>query len=294
MQDSPVSLLERDNAQGEPTAITLIGMSGVGKTWISRHLPAQKWFHYSVDYRIGTRYLNEDILDNVKRQMMKDPLLNSLLRNDSIYVKQNITVENLGVLSAYIGKFGSPKKGGLDRKNFFARQKRYERAEKKSMMELPDFLKRATDIYGYQYFINDTTGSLCEIIDVDNPKDDILNLIRKHSLIVYIEADPDAEKHLIQRQLEDPKPIYYNRALFEDFLENYIAENAIAVEEIDPDDFLRSFFPKVIAFRRKRYEKIAKNHGCTISASAVSNIRDEKDFLALINADLSSEHLSVL
>ena len=56
-------------------AITLLGMSGVGKTTLANRLPKATWFHYSGDYRIGTRYLEEPILDVVKRQAMKDPML---------------------------------------------------------------------------------------------------------------------------------------------------------------------------------------------------------------------------
>ena len=37
------------------------------------------WFHYSVDYRIGTRYLGEHIVDNFKREAMRQPLLRELL-----------------------------------------------------------------------------------------------------------------------------------------------------------------------------------------------------------------------
>ena len=38
--------------------ITLLGMSGVGKTHISTMLRSHEWFHFSGDYRIGTRYLD--------------------------------------------------------------------------------------------------------------------------------------------------------------------------------------------------------------------------------------------
>ena len=48
-------------------SITLLGMSGVGKTRLANLLRKKGgWFHYSVDYRIGTRYLGEPILDNIK------------------------------------------------------------------------------------------------------------------------------------------------------------------------------------------------------------------------------------
>jgi GTPase SAR1 family protein len=67
-------------------AITLLGMSGVGKTTLAARLPHSKWFHYSGDYRIGTKYLSEPILDNIKRQAMQVGFLRDLLRSDSIYI----------------------------------------------------------------------------------------------------------------------------------------------------------------------------------------------------------------
>ena len=80
-------------------AITLLGMSGVGKTTIANRLPKDSWFHYSGDYRIGTRYLEEPILDVIKRQAMKDPMLWDLLRADEISIEHRITVNNLDPVS---------------------------------------------------------------------------------------------------------------------------------------------------------------------------------------------------
>ena len=55
--------------------LSLFGMSGVGKTFIANTLRGtKKWFHYSVDYRIGTKYLGEEILDNFKKEAMKLPV----------------------------------------------------------------------------------------------------------------------------------------------------------------------------------------------------------------------------
>ena len=40
-------------------------MSGLGKTHVSNMLRRTGgWFHYSIDYRIGTRYMGEYIVDN--------------------------------------------------------------------------------------------------------------------------------------------------------------------------------------------------------------------------------------
>ncbi|MBI3570735.1 MAG: ATPase, partial [Gammaproteobacteria bacterium] len=52
-------------------SITLLGMSGVGKTRLAIRLRKKNWFHYSGDYRIGTRYLDEPILDHIKQQAMQ-------------------------------------------------------------------------------------------------------------------------------------------------------------------------------------------------------------------------------
>ena len=51
--------------------VMLFGMSGLGKTYVSNILRASGWFHYSVDYRIGTRYMGEHIVDNFKSEAMK-------------------------------------------------------------------------------------------------------------------------------------------------------------------------------------------------------------------------------
>ncbi|EEZ80452.1 MAG: hypothetical protein Sup05_0025 [uncultured Candidatus Thioglobus sp.] len=49
--------------------LTLLGMSGVGKTHLAKLLSGKgKWFHYSGDYRIGAKYLNDDILSSVKQK----------------------------------------------------------------------------------------------------------------------------------------------------------------------------------------------------------------------------------
>ena len=52
-------------ARAPEKRIMLFGMSGLGKTHVSNLMRASGgWFHYSVDYRIGTRYMGEHIAAN--------------------------------------------------------------------------------------------------------------------------------------------------------------------------------------------------------------------------------------
>ena len=110
--------------------VMLFGMSGLGKTRLSNLLrDAAHWFHYSVDYRIGTRYMGEYISDNFKREAMKVPLLRELLLTDSVYIASNITFDNLAPLSTYLGKPGDASKGGLPFAEYQRRQDQHRLAK---------------------------------------------------------------------------------------------------------------------------------------------------------------------
>src|SRR6266568_501812 len=110
-------------------AVTIFGMSGVGKTTLARLLQGDDWFQYSVDYRIGTRYMGEHIVDNFKREAMKVTFLRELLRSDSIHINSNITFQNLSPLSTYLGKPGDPGKGGLPFGEYRRRHAQHRNAE---------------------------------------------------------------------------------------------------------------------------------------------------------------------
>jgi len=80
----------RDWLSSQAKRIMLFGMSGLGKTHVSNILrDSGNWFHYSADYRIGTRYMGEHIADNFKREAMKVPLLRDLLLSDSVYIQSS-------------------------------------------------------------------------------------------------------------------------------------------------------------------------------------------------------------
>ena len=148
-------------------AVTVFGMAGVGKTRLSAMLRSSSWFHYSADYRIGTRYMGEYIVDNFKREAMKNPFLAELLRSDSIYISSNITFANLDPLSTYLGTPGNPDKGGLPLEEYQRRQEQHRVAEVAALRDVPHFIERAQALYGYTDFIADTGGSLIEVVDPD-------------------------------------------------------------------------------------------------------------------------------
>ena len=136
----------------ERRSLALFGMSGVGKTRIASMVREGGWFHYSVDYRIGTRYMGEHIVDNCKQEAMKSPLLRELLMSDSIYIGSNITFENLSPLSTYLGKPGNPDKGGIPFDEYMRRQTEHRAAEISAMLDTNYFIERAQRVYGYNHF----------------------------------------------------------------------------------------------------------------------------------------------
>ena len=266
-------------------SITLLGMSGVGKTRLAIRLRKKNWFHYSGDYRIGTRYLDEPILDHIKQQAMQVPFLNELLRTDSIFIRNNITVDNLSPVSSFLGKLGNPEKGGLGLKEFKHRQELHRQAEVATMKDVPEFIRKAHEIYGYKHFVNDAGGSLCEL---DDPK--VLNILAEHTLILYIKATEQDEQELIRRAEEDPKPLYYREAFLDEQLAVYQRDQGYSyVAEIDPDAFVRWMFPRLFYARLPRYQAIADAHGYTITTDELAQAKDEAGFLRLVERTLERQ-----
>lgn len=263
-------------------AITLLGMSGVGKTTLAYSLPASKWFHYSGDYRIGTKYLVEPILDNIKRQAMQVDFLRDLLRSDSIYIASNITVHNLAPVASFLGKIGRPDLGGLPVAEFIKRQRLHREAEIGAMRDVAQFIEKAQQIYGYEHFVNDAGGSICELDD-----EETTNVLAEHTLILYLKPDEAMEQTLIERADTAPKPMYYKEDFLIPQLEEYVSSAGLASPDaIVPDEFARWVFPRLLEHRRPAYEAYADAHGCTIDARKAEDVTSEEDFLALVTSVL--------
>ncbi len=262
--------------------ITLMGMSGVGKTRLADMLRRCNWFHYSGDYRIGTRYLDEPILDHIKQQAMQIPFLRDLLRSDSIYIRNNITIDNLQPVSSFLGKLGDPERGGLGLREFKHRQELHRQAEIAAMKDVPEFIRKAQEIYGYRHFVNDAGGSVCELDDAE-----VLPVLDRNTLLLYIRATEQDEQELIRRAEADPKPLYYRESFLDEQLEIYLHEHGLPyVALMDPDDFVRWMFPRLFHSRIPRYASIADRYGYIVTTEELEGVSDEAGFLSLVETAL--------
>lgn len=276
--ESSVKLSVEKFRDWENKSITLLGMSGVGKTYLANILRKDHWFHYSGDYRIGTRYLDEAILDHIKQQAMQVSFLRDLLRSDSIYICNNLTVDHLKPVSSFLGKLGNPERGGLPLKEFKRRQELHKMAEIAAMKDVTEFIRKARDIYGYNNFINDAGGSVCELDD-----EEVYRVLDENTLILYIKATERNIEELIRRAETDPKPLYYREDFLKEQLDIYLGNNQYSyVAQIDPDDFVCWIFPRLLNSRLPRYETIADKYGYTVSSDEFAQVTDETSFLTLI------------
>jgi hypothetical protein len=270
--------------------VMLFGMSGLGKTYLSNLLRDQgSWFHYSVDYRIGTRYMDEFIADNFKREAMKVPLLRELLMTDSVYIASNITFDNLAPLSTYLGKPGDPAKGGLPFADYMTRQDQHRAAEIAATLDTARFINRAEDIYGYPNFVCDTSGSICEVVEPDDPQDPVMGRLADTLLLVWIKGSEAHTAELVRRFDRAPKPMYYQPHFLHAMWEDYRATHSVTDATCDPDHFVRWTYARALAHRQPRYAAMARR-GVTVTAEEVASVRSAQDFDALIARALDRAH----
>jgi len=268
--------------------VALIGMSGLGKSYLSNILRGSgDWFHYSVDYRIGTHYLGEHIVDNFKQEAMKNPFLAEHLLSDSIYIASNITFENLAPLSRYLGKPGNPGKGGISFEEYMVRQAQHREAEIAATQDSVKFIEKANRIYGYENFICDTSGSICEVTDPENKNDPTLKALSNNTLIILLKGSASHTEMLIERFNKAPKPMFAREGVMRERWTRYLNEKKLSEREVDPDSFIRWSYAQMLEDRLPRYQAIADNWGITIDADAFQGITTASEF-----EDVVADHLT--
>ncbi|MEP6320141.1 MAG: ATPase, partial [Paracoccaceae bacterium] len=240
------------------------------------------------DYRIGTRYMGEHIADNFKAEAMKVPLLADLLKSDSVHIGSNITFDNLEPLSTYLGKPGDPAKGGLPIEAYERRQEQHHKAEAAAMLDTAHFIERAKTLYGYDNFICDTSGSICEVVNAEDADDPVLSALSDHVLMVWIKGDDAHTKELIRRFDAAPKPMCYRLDFLRAAWSDYLNDTGAAPDKVDPDAFIRWAFERALNHRAPRYAAMAENWGITVSANDVAHIKSEADMIDVIAKALPS------
>jgi hypothetical protein len=263
--------------------VLLFGMSGLGKTHVSNLLrETGAWFHYSVDYRIGTRYMGEHIVDNFKREAMRNPFLAHLLLTDSIYIASNITFDNLAPLSTYLGKPGDPARGGISFAEYRRRQDQHRTAEIAALLDTPHFAERAQDLYGYANFVCDSGGSICEVVDPEDDADPVLRCLSETMALVWIRGSDAHTDELIRRFARAPKPMYYRPDFLTAMWQEYLDLRGVGEDRVDPDDFIRWTYARALAHRQPLYAAMAENWGVAVDAADLARVESAADVTELI------------
>jgi hypothetical protein len=218
-------------------AITLIGMSGVGKSYISCALEEWGWTNYSCDYLIGTKYLGE------------------LIKSEG-----EMSAGNIANLSDFVGQLGDEAQGGTDLDEFRRRQRLYYGAERDVLRDMGAALDRAEG-----HFVCDSSGSLCEVED-----EAVLEDVGRKSLMVYLKVRQEGQAEILKRALDYPKPLYFPPAFLDERLARYMAEFDLEnVQDIHPVEFLRWIFPHLFESRLPKYERLAKKYGVVLPSHKV-------------------------
>ncbi|MGH1404573.1 MAG: hypothetical protein ACRBDL_10040 [Alphaproteobacteria bacterium] len=231
-------------------AVTLIGMSGAGKTHISCQLQAWGWENYSCDYEIGAKFLKDELTD-----------------------VQSLSTEDIGALSTFLGKLGSPEKDGFDMDLFKTRQKAYYDAEVLALQAMQSVVEGTQG-----HFVHDSTGSLCEIGD-----DELLRQIGEKTLFVYLKTDEETEKEVLQRAQDYPKPLFFPPAFLQEKVQTFLNEqNLDSVSDVMPDDFSRWVFPLLFEARKPKYQRLADLYGVTVPATEFRDLSSSDEFIKII------------
>ena len=278
----------KDWKNSKSKRVLLFGMSGLGKTYISNLLREDgDWFHYSIDYRIGTRYMGEFISDSYKLAAMKTPYLGELLKSDSIYIESNITFDNLTPLSNYMGKPGNIELGGIPIAEYEKRQEQHRKAEIAALLDTGYFVSRSKEIYQYENFICDSGGSICEVVDPEDPNDPVMKHLSQNTLLVWIKGSDAHTEALIDRFDKNPKPMCYQESFLATKWEEFLSLKNINANKVDPNEFIRWTYSKALSHRQPRYEKMSK-WGITVKAEDIEQVKNTNQFNLLIENTLAN------
>ena len=243
----------------------LLGMSGLGKTFISRSLVKRdNWLHYSVDYEIGK----------------------ILFKNKHRNLLNGFEVGNLTNLSDFLGKPGSPSMGGIPFSEYLTRQKLHRDAEIKATLHASSLVENSPEL---SHFVCDTSGSICELVNPSDENDAILKSLSKNFLIICLEAPDTMYQVLIDRFLAKPKPMYYEENFLHSLWQSFKKESSNINDHINPDDFMIYGFKALIKRRKAIFDSISKNWGISLNFENLRVVKSAADLVKAIQFEIASK-----
>jgi len=202
--------------------------------------------------------------------------------------RQTLALITLLRFPNYLGKPGNQGKGGLSIEEYKKRQAQHHIAEVKALLDTPDFINKSNRIYGYPNFVCDTGGSICEVVNPDDPNDPVLKTLAENTLMVWIEGSSHHTDELIKRFDENPKPMCYDPDFLDLKWREYLKINKCSVTNVNPDDFVRWTYSEAMAHRNPIYKSMA-SWGITVQADLISQVKTPSEFNSLIGSTISKK-----
>ncbi|MDA0617470.1 MAG: hypothetical protein O3A66_01960, partial [Proteobacteria bacterium] len=141
----------------------------------------------------------------------------------------------------------------------------------------------AFENYRVSGFINDTTGSICEVA---LPNVNLIKEITQNSTVVYLQTTEAHRNILAERSKKAIKPILYNMDFLMKNLKSYYKKETFdKTFEINPEFFIE-LFPRLLEFRSRAYKEfVQKTNGKVIDVSLLHNTHSAREFLDVVNSN---------
>ena len=236
----------------------LLGMSGLGKTFISRSLVKKdSWSHYSVDYEIGKL----------------------LFKHQHQHLLDGFEIGNLTNLSNFLGKPGSPSMGGIAFSEYLTRQQLHRAAEIKATLNACSLVENSPEL---SHIVCDTSGSICELVNPFDENDKVLSSLSKNFLIICLEAPDSMYQVLIDRFLAKPKPMYYEENFLHSLWQSFRNDQSNINDKINPDEFMIYGFKALIKRRKEIFDTISKNWGISLNFEQLRKVKSAANLIEAI------------
>ena len=268
-----------NNFQEKRKTFTFVGFSGCGKTTLSQKLSNDGFFHYSIDYEIANLLKNpikQTVIENIS---LESKLFQDLHSKFAVKLDLSLNFDDLELVTMFAIPMNQSKK--INYKHFTANQDCYKNAEYRATQDFYNKAQIAFKNYQISGFINDTTGSICQVALNDTK---LLNLIKENTTVIFFQTDDSHLEILKERAKNKIKPILYDSNFFLKNLQEYYKTNDIDDSfEIDKDFFF-DIFPKLIDYRKSCYQEFCqKTNAISIPVDRLSSIANSKDFFNLIS-----------